>query len=374
MHVGIATGFANLNQVDDARFLREEFVQLELAAELGFDSLWMTEHHFSQYSLSPNPLMYLSYLAGRTRARLGTLVLVAPWHDPVRLAEDIALLDHVSRGRAIIGFGRGLSLMEFEGLRVDPAESRERFDETVSLVLSAFDTGILEGGELFKQPRRELRPAPLRPLRGRAFCAAGSPASVKSAARLGLGRLFLGQSNLGAQRRTDSPIGKITFDDSQEAWESTWKDAHPGQPPVPPFVSYFVFIDQSHDRAHELARTYMSRTYAAGIKNYELTGDHHGTIKGYETYGAVRMTPEQAQAAIENAHQNAIIGTPQEVLEQLDQVKRVRQPQGLMPHLYTGGMSHEECVRSIRLFAEECLEEIQSWEGAPSTLEPSPAL
>jgi alkanesulfonate monooxygenase SsuD/methylene tetrahydromethanopterin reductase-like flavin-dependent oxidoreductase (luciferase family) len=369
MHVGIATGFANLNQVDDARFLREEFVQLELAAELGFDSLWMTEHHFSRYSMSPNPLMYLSYLAGRTRARLGTQVLVAPWHDPLRLAEDIALLDHVSRGRAIIGFGRGLSLMEFEGLRADPAQARERFDETVGLVMSAFETGVLEGGETRRQPRRELRPAPLRSLQGRAFCAAGSSASVASAARLGLGRLFLGQSQLGAQAGTESPMGRITFEDSQDAWLGAWKRAHPQVPPPAPFVSYFVFIDESGERARELARDHMSRTYAAAIQHYDLTGAHHGTIRGYESYGTVRMTPEQAKAAIENAHRNAIAGTPREVLEQLDQVKRVRQPQGMMPHLWTGGMSHDECVRAIRLFAQDCLEEMQSWESAPSTID-----
>jgi alkanesulfonate monooxygenase SsuD/methylene tetrahydromethanopterin reductase-like flavin-dependent oxidoreductase (luciferase family) len=369
MHVGIATGFANLGQLDDARFLREEFVQLELAAELGFDSLWMTEHHFSDYSLSPNPLMYLAYLSGRTRARLGTQVLVAPWHDPVRLAEDIALLDHVSRGRAIVGFGRGLSLMEYEGMRVDLATARERFDETVGLVLRAFESGILEGGETLKQPRRELRPRPLRSLKGRAFCAAGSPASVKSAARLGLGRLFLGQAHLGAQPPVDSPLGRIGSEGAQDGWTAAWQDAHPGEPPVAPFVSYFVFIDESGDRARELARTYMARTFAAGIKNYELTAGHHGTIKGYETYGAARMTPEQAQAATANAHASAIAGTPQEVLEQLDEVKRYRQPQGMMPHLYTGGMPHEECVRSIRLFAEECLEEMQSWDSAPATID-----
>jgi len=371
MHVGIATGFANHSQIDDSQFLREEFVQLELAAELGFQSLWMTEHHFSEYSLSPNPLIYLSYLAGRTRARLGTQVLVAPWHDPVRLAEEIALLDHVSRGRAILGFGRGLSRMEYEGLRVDQGEARQRFDDSVSMILRAFETGVLEGGEIYKQPRRELRPRPLRSLKGRAFCAAGSPPSMVAAARLGLGRLFLGQPMLvPGQVSADSPIGRITADDAGDAWLKAWKEAHPDEPPVAPFVSYFVFVDESGERARELALTYMSRTFAAGIKNYEMTSEHHGTIKGYETYSSIRMTPEQAERAVQNAHKNAIAGTPQEVLEQFEQVKRVRQPQGMMPHLYTGGMPHEECVRSIRLFAAECLEEMQSWDGAPSTIDP----
>lgn len=370
MHVGISTGFANQTQMDDARFLREEFVQLELAAELGFDSIWMTEHHFSDYSISPNPLIYLAYLAGRTRARLGTQVLIAPWHDPVRLAEDIALLDHVSRGRAIIGFGRGLARMEFEGLRVNQSEARERFDECVSMVLRAFETGVLEGdGPLFKQPRRELRPRPLRSLKGRAFCAAGSPPSMISAAKLGLGRLFLGQPKLAGHVQSDAPIGRITTDETQDIWLTTWKQAHPDEPPVAPFVSYFVFVDQSGDRARELARTYIPKTFAASIKHYEMTSEHHGTVKGYETYSSVRMTPEQAQAAIDNAHHSAISGTPQEVLAQFEHVKRVRQPQGIIPHLYTGGMPHEECVRSIRLFAEECLDEMQSWESAPSSID-----
>ena len=63
MHVGIASGFANHTNVDDRQFIREEMTQLLYAAELGFESIWMTEHHFSEYSISPNPLQYLTWLA-----------------------------------------------------------------------------------------------------------------------------------------------------------------------------------------------------------------------------------------------------------------------------------------------------------------------
>ena len=132
MHVGLSTGFANHSQVDDVRFIKEELAQCVLADELGFDSVWITEHHFSDYSIAPNPLQYLTWLAGKTKhVRLGTQVVVVPWHDPVRLAEEIAVLDHVSDGRAIIGFGRGLARMEYEGLRVDQSKARELFDEIV---------------------------------------------------------------------------------------------------------------------------------------------------------------------------------------------------------------------------------------------------
>ncbi len=371
MHVGIATGFANHSKVDDRQFVREELTQLELAAELGFESIWITEHHFSDYSISPNPLLYLTYLAGRhPRVRLGTQVIVVPWHDPVRLCEEIVLLDHVSGGRALIGFGRGLSRMEYQGLRIDQGQARERFDETVTMIMRAMETGVIEGGELFKQPRREIRPRPIRTLKGRAFCAAGSPASMVSAAKLGLGRLYLGQPTVAGQLQSQSStLGRVVGDEASDAWLKAWHEAHPGEEPVSPFVSNLVFIDESGDRARELARVHTGKTFAAAVKNYEMTSEHHGTIKGYETYSALRMTPEQAQAAIENAHKSSIAGTPREVLEQLEDVKRRRKPQGMMPHLYTGGMPHDECMRSIRLFASKCLAEMKSWSAEPSTID-----
>ena len=374
MHVGIASGFANHSRIDDRQFVREELGQLELAAELGFESIWITEHHFSDYSISPNPLMYLAYFAGRhPRVRLGTQVLVVPWHDPVRMAEEILLLDHVSGGRALIGFGRGLSRREYEGMRVDQGEARQRFDESVAMVMRAMETGVIEGGELFKQPRRELRPRPIRPLKGRAFCAAGSPASMVSAARLGLGRLYLGQPMVAGHVESKSALSRVVGDEASDAWLKAWHESHPGEEPVAPFVSNLVFIDESGDRARELARVYTGRTFAEAVKNYEMTSEHHGTIKGYETYSALRMTPEQAQVAIENAHKSSIAGNPQEVLEQLEVVKRRRAPQGMIPHLYTGGMPHAECIRSIQLFAKSCLEEMKSWSGATPTIDRLPA-
>jgi alkanesulfonate monooxygenase SsuD/methylene tetrahydromethanopterin reductase-like flavin-dependent oxidoreductase (luciferase family) len=273
MHVGLATGFANHSQVEDGQFLREEFTQLILADELGFDSIWMTEHHFSDYSISPNPLFFLAYLAARTkRVRLGTQVVVVPWHDPVRLAEEIAMLDHMSGGRAIIGFGRGLARMEYEGLRIDQGTARQRFDETVAMVMNAMETGYIEGdGEIYKQPRRDIRPRPVRSLKGRAFCAAGSPGSMVSAAKLGLGRMYLGQPMVAGHKPNESILGRVARDDAADAWEQTWHETHPGQTPVAPFASNLVFVDESADRAQELNEKYTAAVFAAAVKNYELT-------------------------------------------------------------------------------------------------------
>ena len=397
MHVGIASGFANHSNVPDRQFIREEMTQLLLAAELGFESIWMTEHHFSEYSISPNPLQYLTWLAAKTKVRLGTQVVVVPWRDPVRLAEEIAVLDHVSDGRAIIGFGRGLSRKEYTGLRVDQNMARQLFDEIVPMVIDAFETGYIEGGEIFKQPRREIRPAPFKSLKGRVFCAAGSPASMVSAAKLGLGRLYLGQPMVGGEKkegaagparpfqpqdpnahkeppgqklppRTDG-IEPANAQSAEDAWLEAWKEAHPGVTPVAPFASNLVFIDESADKAMELCRVYAANTFRAAVKNYELTSSHHGGIKGYEAYKNITMTEEDVEKAAANVVATSIVGTPQTVLEMLDEVRRVREPQGMMPHVYTGGMPHEDCMNSIRVFAKHCLREMQSWPSAPWTVD-----
>jgi alkanesulfonate monooxygenase SsuD/methylene tetrahydromethanopterin reductase-like flavin-dependent oxidoreductase (luciferase family) len=105
MHVGMSTGFANHRGINDAQFVQEEMKQILYGEELGYESIWITEHHFSDYSVAPSPTQYLTWLAGKTkRMRLGTSVIVVPWHDPIRIAEEISVLDHLSDGRAIIGW------------------------------------------------------------------------------------------------------------------------------------------------------------------------------------------------------------------------------------------------------------------------------
>ena len=98
--------------------------------------------------------------------------------------------------------------------RLHQGEARQRFDESVAMVMRATETGVIEGGELFRQPRRELRPRPIRPLKGRAFCAAGSPASMVSAAKLGLGRLYLGQPMVAGHVQPKSALSRVTGDPS----------------------------------------------------------------------------------------------------------------------------------------------------------------
>lgn len=91
MHVGYATGFQHQSgpDRDDTQFLKRDLDLAIQSEALGFESIWVTEHHFSNYSISPSPLQSLAYLAGKTKSvKLGTQVVVLPWNDPVRVAEQ----------------------------------------------------------------------------------------------------------------------------------------------------------------------------------------------------------------------------------------------------------------------------------------------
>ena len=139
MHVGMTTFFQNLHSaLSDREVYLHELSMADMAEPMGFESIWSAEHHFDDYTMCPNVAQFLTYMAGRTeRVRLGSMVMVLPWHDPIRLAEEVSVLDHVSGGRAILGIGRGLGRIEFEGFRREMGESRERFIEYSEAILEA---------------------------------------------------------------------------------------------------------------------------------------------------------------------------------------------------------------------------------------------
>ena len=121
MHVGMCTIFQNPNQhTSDKNVYKNDVRLAEMAEPLGFDSVWTVEHHFTDYTMCPDPLQFLTYMAGRTSSvKLGTMVVVLPWHDPMRVAEQISMLDNLSDGRLILGLGRGAGRVEFDAFRQD---------------------------------------------------------------------------------------------------------------------------------------------------------------------------------------------------------------------------------------------------------------
>ena len=163
------------------------------AEALGYDSIWIAEHHFSnRYGVLPDPFAYLSYLAAKTtRIKLGAAVMVVPLHHPMRIVENAALVDILSNGRLQLGLGSGYRPYEFEGLGVDFDSRRERQAEAVDLILQGFhEKRVNADGKFFKfkmDEGYEIFPQPIQKPHPPFFMGAGTDNSMRLAAQKGFG-------------------------------------------------------------------------------------------------------------------------------------------------------------------------------------------
>lgn len=153
----------------------------------GYDAVWLTEHHFTDYSVCPSIPVIGTFAAARTtHLRIGTGVCLAGFYHPLRLAEEIALLDTLSGGRVNWGAGRGFDLNEFKAFGVPVEESHARFRETVDIVVRAWTHDRLTfSGRFYSFDNVELLPKPLQKPHPPVWMAASSPAAIEWAASVG---------------------------------------------------------------------------------------------------------------------------------------------------------------------------------------------
>ena len=362
MHVGYTPIFQNPgNARSDAEVYREEVRLAELAEPLGFDSVWGIEHHFTDYTMCPDVVQFLTYMAGRTqRVKLGSSVIVLPWHDPMRVAEQISLLDNLSGGRMILGLGRGLGNVEYSGFRIDQGEGRARFVEYAELLLEGLERGYLEGGSLTQQPRRDIRPFPCRSFRGRTYAAAVSPESMPIMARLGVGLLVI------PQKPWD--VVKQDFAIYQAEWAK-----HHDTPPPPPLCGGFMFVDTDAKRAEDMAYQWIGAYYHTAMRHYEMTAAKFGQHDGYEFYRNVGKYIEKQgmDGAARDFAELMPWGTPAQVLEKIAYIREVIDPNAVLCNLSYAGMPWDEAERNMRCFAEHVMPELHRWE-TPPLAEPMP--
>jgi alkanesulfonate monooxygenase SsuD/methylene tetrahydromethanopterin reductase-like flavin-dependent oxidoreductase (luciferase family) len=283
MHVGMATVFQNPQRaLPDQEVYRQELQLTDLAEPLGFESIWGVEHHFTDYTMCPDVLQFLTWVAGRTtRAQVGSMVVVLPWHDPLRVAEQISMLDALSGGRLILGLGRGAGRVEFDGFRLSMDESRQRFVESTEMLLRGLETGSCEyDGAFVKQPRVAIRPAPFKSFRGRTYAAAVSPESARIMAELGVGILIIPQK----------PWPEVAKE--LEAYRTIYREVN-GREAPPPISAGWTFCDPDPGRAEAGARRWIGGYYQTVLDHYQFAGDHLAKTKGYEYYG--KMSEKIAQ-------------------------------------------------------------------------------
>ena len=131
-----------------------------LGQELGYDSAWALEHHFSPYFPTPDTMLYLAHIAARCPGLgLGTCVIVLPWHHPLRVAEQIAMLNILSQGTLYLGLGRGTARYEFDRLGVDMTQTRTQFTEAIEIIrLGLSGEPFTYEGEIYQIPETIIRP------------------------------------------------------------------------------------------------------------------------------------------------------------------------------------------------------------------------
>jgi alkanesulfonate monooxygenase SsuD/methylene tetrahydromethanopterin reductase-like flavin-dependent oxidoreductase (luciferase family) len=351
MHIGLGITLQNLDgKGSDADLYRDELGLAVRAEEVGFDSIWMSEHHFADYQVTPQTPMVLSWLAGQTtRVKFGTMVTVLPWHDPVRVAESFSVLDHLSGGRAILGIGRGLGRVEFEGFGVKMSESRVRFAEYTEAILSAFETGFIEyDGELYKQPRAAIRPHPLASFRGRTFASAVSPQSMELMARLGVGLMVI------AQKPWETAEAELA------AYRERYLELNGSEAPKPILV---VVCGVSRDRkqTQRMREVYLQRWARSTVEHYEFDNVGFAEIEGYEYYAG--LANNIAKHGLDRFNgflaDLQVWGTPDEVTEKLLDYARRCDAGALVVPVTFGGMPHDEARASFELFASEVLPELR---------------
>lgn len=353
MKVGMAMNMLYEHGRPDVAVVHEHFQLGDLVEPLGFDSIWALEHHFTGYAMSPAPTQLLAYYAGRTRRiQLGTAVIVLPWHDPVRVAEQIALLDIMCGGRCLFGFGRGAASTEYEGFRIPMGEARPRFAEAAEIVVKALANESFEHkGQFFQIPRMSIRPRPISNPERRFYASSVSPESAEIIAKLGFGMLFIMQNEWSKCREDIEKFHAMS--------------AASGHTPKPPVILTNVSCCESRQEAEEKAFTYLGRKWQSIDDHYHFSDGHLANVKGYEAYGKTAKTyaklkdPANLKKATDFYVSIQIVGTPDDCLQKIAELHRITGMDHLVTEFSFGNLPHHESEKALRLFADKVLPTLQ---------------
>jgi alkanesulfonate monooxygenase SsuD/methylene tetrahydromethanopterin reductase-like flavin-dependent oxidoreductase (luciferase family) len=335
----------------DWEVYREDLRLADMVEPLGFDSIWGVEHHFSPYTMIPDVLQFLTYMAGRTsKVGFGSMVVVLPWHDPVRVAEQLAMLDIFAGDREItLGFGRGSGRIEYDGFRVSMSESRDRFVEAAEIVRLALSQERFSYSGKFNQiPDMTIRPQPRRKnLTDRFYGAIVSPETGDIMAKQGMGMLVIPQKTW-AEHRAD-------YDHFNESC------AKFGQIAKKPIVVSFIYCAASDQAAEQGAQKWMGNYADTALRHYEYDEpEHFRAVKGYEYHVKMAEAGKNTPNAFrEMFTKTQCYGSPERCVETLRNIATTMNAAEFVGVFKFGGMPLEEAERSMKLFAAEVLPHIQ---------------
>ena len=339
-------------EIPDSQHMDNTLYMGELIEPLGFDSIWATEHYGSAYSMQPNPLQYLAYWAGRTeRVDVGTAVIVAPWWNPVRLAHEISMLDILLKGRRLhLGIGRGISPHEYASLGYPMDESHKYFYDVIIAIRAADGAERFEfQGDVYDIPPTSIRPQARHKgeLTNNIKVAFTTEASAKLAAENGLGQMFVAGDDVNEMIDKVQRFNRIRKDLSL--------------PPDQPTTLLWMYCAETTEEAEEGWVYFQNQGVAAQHHYFDWNNPGYEGIRGYEEYllrQNADISPAEARLAARRATQP--IGTPEEIIEKIKSLQQTISMEKVVIHMMYGGMPRDRAEKSLRLFAEKVLPEVQA--------------
>jgi alkanesulfonate monooxygenase SsuD/methylene tetrahydromethanopterin reductase-like flavin-dependent oxidoreductase (luciferase family) len=329
---------------DDGRVIDETLREAKLTDTLGFDVIWLAEHHFDGICAYVDPVAFAAALATATpRAKIGFAVAQMALHHPIRMAEQIALIDHLSKGRLIVGLGRGTAynIYDYQGFGIDHTEAQARFEEAEAIMFEAWKGKAFEHhGQFFNLRLPAFRPVPYTKPHPYVIRAAATEHGMLDIARRGRPFMMNVQSNettsqrMELYRRTQRAIG---LDDAtiaqnvDDCW--AWRN---------------VFVAETDAAAERIA-----------VPAFHAMHEHRTAMRQrvFEEQGVsiVPMPkPSEAPPARMVLEHSLVCGSPATVAEKLSAVSKTGIG-GLIMQFRLGPMSYDDTSQSLTLFRDKVM-------------------
>ncbi len=334
--------------VSAGKTLTDILDQIEFADQLGIQDIWLGEHHFSRHGLLSGIFSFMGAVAAKTKnARIGTSIVILPFHNPVQVAEEAATLDILSNGRFNLGVGAGYQAQEFLGMGVDITHSRKMFKEHLDVVMKCWEDGpttykgdYVDIEDIWVIPKPIQKPGP--PIY---IAVSTSPESVDYAASIGVPIL------VGGPTTTIGQTPRVV-----QMWHERME--HYGRPhehidlPVSASVYVAPTMEEAENDIKGLEAQINEEFYRIGNP-----ADKDGNIP--ENYKHWVHRDRDRQLAAERAREEGIrplVGTPEVVCERIE-ILRSKGIKRIFGKFGAAGLDPDKTMRCIEMFANQVMPE-----------------
>lgn len=342
MQFGVLTLFDFFPDLQNEAIYYQDTLDLIVRAdELGFDAAWIGEEHFYSIGICPRPPLFLAALAQRTRAiRLGSSVSLLPFDNPLRVAEDFAVVDVLSGGRLDVGVGRGAFPKHFLGFRVDQNETRARMEESIEVLTKAWTRDpFSHEGRFYHYPELSLSPKPIQKPHPPIWAAAVSPESFEWAGRTG--------HNLMVVPYLTGPFPEVKA--RLERYRTLLREHGHDPNQVKNMFVFFLFVDEDHRAAITEGREVTARYMQLLIDQFVSPAGGpppEALQRQGDPFAPLRAFPQEIE-------ERAVVGTPAACRKKIAELAREFGIDQMVFYLHAGARNIARARKSLELFARE---------------------